>query len=110
MHLLQDHGHSVQLTQCPQHALLVSAHFRPDAAIVDIGLPVMSGYELVAALNAMNELAGCRYFAVTGFASVELAQESLAAGFEEHLTKPLHFERLLACLNRDAGRGQVREA
>ena len=104
MHLLQDRGHAVRLTQCPKHELTLSADFRPDVAILDLGLPAMSGYELVAALNAMNELAGCRYFAVTGFASAEVAQASLAAGFEQHLTKPLQFDDLLARLSRGAGR------
>ena len=109
MQLLQHRGHSVRWVQCPKQALVVSADFRPDVAIVDIGLPVMSGYELVAALSAMNELAGCRYFAVTGFAGAEVAQKSFAAGFEQHLTKPIQFDELLARLRGNAGRGSSPE-
>jgi CheY-like chemotaxis protein len=83
----------------PASALRVSAEFPPQLAILDIGLPVMSGYELLAALGALPGLEPCRYLALTGFVEPCDAQRIIAAGFDHHLSKPLVFSELKALLD-----------
>jgi len=98
MELLADCGHQVRLVACPTLAAAASIEFVPEVAILDIGLPKISGYELLDQLRTMPELDGCRYFAVTAYAGADLAQRSADAGFEHHLTKPLRVTQLLQCL------------
>ena len=98
MQLLDDLGHEVRLVHCPTLAVAAVAAFVPEVAILDIGLPRISGYELLDRLRRIPALDSCRYFAVTAYAGTDLAQRSAEAGFEYHLTKPLRVGRLLECL------------
>jgi len=102
MYLLGDFGHDVKLVQKPDLAGAVASEFRPEAAILDIGLPGMSGYELIEALLALPELNGCRYIAVTAHAGVDMPKRSIDAGFDHHLTNPLRVPDLLRCLDGSA--------
>ena len=104
MHLLSDFGYEVRLVMKPPLASAVALEFLPDIAILDIDLPVISGYELIQLLRGLPELRSCRYFAVTAHVGAELLERSAEAGFEHHLTKPLPLPHLLHCLKgaRDA--------
>ena len=62
-----------------------------DLLISDIGLPDRSGYELMKELRATNSLRG---IALSGFGMENDVSQARAAGFSEHLTKPINFERL----------------
>ena len=95
MHLLVDLGHETQLVLNPLQAPAVAIRFRPQVAIVDIGMPVVSGYELIAQLRALPELGACRYVSVSAYAGREVAQRSAQAGFEQHFSKPLALPELL---------------
>jgi CheY-like chemotaxis protein len=99
MHLLADFGHEVKLVMKPRLADVAAREFRPDVAIVDIGMPGMSGYELVRVLRALPQLSACRYLAVTAHAGVDMVRRSIEAGFDYHLTKPLPVPHLLRCLD-----------
>ena len=102
MQLLDDFGHDVRLVHCPTLVAAAVALFVPEVAILDIGLPRISGYELLEQLRQTPALDGCRYFAVTAYAGTDLAQRSADAGFEYHLTKPLRVAHLLECLGSRA--------
>ena len=62
-----------------------------DLLISDIGLPDRSGYELMRELSASRKLRG---IAISGFGTENDVNTARAAGFSEHLTKPINFERL----------------
>src|SRR5213596_3134178 len=62
-----------------------------DLLISDIGLPDRSGYELMRELRSSKALPG---IALSGFGTEQDVKEARAAGFSEHLTKPINFERL----------------
>ena len=62
-----------------------------DLLISDIGLPDRSGYELMQELRASK---GLRGIALSGFGMENDISRARAAGFAEHLTKPINFERL----------------
>ncbi|RKH69687.1 ATP-binding protein [Corallococcus aberystwythensis] len=68
--------------------------FRPEIALLDIGLPVMDGYELARLLRQQEEPRPMKLVAVTGYGQESDRQRSKAAGFDAHLVKPLHFETL----------------
>ena len=78
--------------------------FLPDVALLDIGLPVMDGYELARHLRALPGLAALRLIAITGYSQEADRRHSAAAGFERHLVKPIELEQLHAVL-APAGEG-----
>ena len=79
----------------PIAALDVAARFTPEVAILDIGLPVIDGYELATRLLALPEAAACRLIALTGYGQEHDRRRSLEAGFYEHLVKPVDVDRLV---------------
>ena len=74
-------------------AELIERH-RPDLAIVDLGLPVMSGYDLARRIRASRDHDGTRLVALSGYGQDSDVQAALEAGFDEHLTKPPDPEQL----------------
>jgi two-component system CheB/CheR fusion protein len=71
---------------------------RPELAIVDLGLPVMSGFDLARRIRRNPELRATRLIALSGYGQDADVQAALEAGFDEHLTKPPDPERLEAML------------
>ena len=67
---------------------------RPDLAIVDLGLPIMSGFELARRIRSNPALHGTRLVALSGYGQDSDVQAALDAGFDEHLTKPPDPDRL----------------
>jgi signal transduction histidine kinase/CheY-like chemotaxis protein len=85
--LLQMSGYDVHVAYTPKAALEAMQDFHPDVAILDIGLPGMSGYELARALKN-NGYTG-KLAALTGYGQAADMAASRAAGFDAHLTKPV---------------------
>jgi signal transduction histidine kinase len=75
-------------------ALELVGAFRPDVMLIDVGLPVMDGYELVRRLRADARLASVRLIAVTGYGQESDRRRAFEAGFDEHLVKPVDLARL----------------
>ena len=63
--------------------------FRPDVALIDIGLPGIDGYALARMTREQADLRAIRLIAVTGYGQAEDRARALAAGFDQHLTKPV---------------------
>ncbi len=80
-------------------ALKVIADFAPDIAMLDIGLPVMDGYELARRLRAEPRWAQLRLVAVTGYGQQSDRQRSQEAGFDAHLVTPIDVARLPAVID-----------
>jgi signal transduction histidine kinase/CheY-like chemotaxis protein len=85
-------GHSVATAADGEQGLAVLLRERPDAAIVDIGLPGLSGYEL-AQRSRRAGYAG-KLFAVSGYGSAQTVAAARRHGFDDHLAKPIDPERL----------------
>jgi PAS domain S-box-containing protein len=94
--VLRDQGHEVAVAHDGAAALRLAETFRPEAALVDIGLPVMDGYELAVNLRARLGVACPRLIAITGYGQPGDRVRTAAAGFERHLVKPVDVDRLLA--------------
>jgi CheY-like chemotaxis protein len=96
--LLQAFGYEVATAVHPDIALARIESFAPAAAVIDIGLPGMDGYELAAEIR--RRLAGkpMRLIAFTGYGGADDIAKGRAAGFDAHLVKPVEIDRLLAVL------------
>ena len=79
-------------------ALEIFRQQAPQAVLLDLGMPGMNGYEVLAALRALHGGEQVIVAALTGFGTDEDKSRALAAGFDEHLTKPLDFSALQAFL------------
>ncbi|MCC6532575.1 MAG: response regulator [Burkholderiales bacterium] len=71
---------------------------RPDAAIIDIGLPGINGYEVARRLRALPTAANTGLIALTGYGQDEDRYRALEAGFDLHLVKPVGADRLVQAL------------
>ncbi|HEX5746832.1 MAG TPA: ATP-binding protein [Archangium sp.] len=81
-------------------ALQMAETFQPEVALLDIGLPVMDGYELARLLRQRHAARGIRLIAVTGYGQASDRQQSKEAGFDAHLVKPLDLDVLESLLKR----------
>ena len=81
----------------------------PDIAILDVGLPEMDGFELARRIRKDPELAQTLLVALTGYGRATDRAESRAAGFDEHLVKPVRADELLRLLT-DLRRSDAGEA
>jgi len=99
--LLSLRGHQTQVAFNGREALERLRGFQADVVLLDIGLPGTDGYELAERLRANPELRGMRLVALTGYGQMEDQQRARAAGFDDHLVKPVTLaalERTLAGL------------
>ena len=96
--LLQAFGYEVATAVHPDLALAQLEAFAPAAAVIDIGLPGMDGYQLAAEIR--RRLAGrpMRLIAFTGYGGADDIARATRAGFDAHLVKPVDIDRLLAVL------------
>lgn len=101
--MLRIAGHDVTIAHDPLAALALAERFAPEVAVLDIGLPVMDGYELAARLRLLPETATCKLVAVTGYGQSEDRSRSERAGFAIHLVKPIDVERLIQILQEPLG-------
>ena len=96
--LLQAFGYEVATAIHPDLALAQLDNFAPAAAVIDIGLPGMDGYQLATEIR--RRLAGrpMRLIAFTGYGGADDIARATLAGFDAHLVKPVDIDRLLAAL------------
>jgi PAS domain S-box-containing protein len=87
--ILRVHGHAVAVAYTPDAALELFAGQAFDCAVLDIGLPGMSGHELATYMRRTGCNPGVRYVALSGFGQEADRQRSADAGFAAHLVKPL---------------------
>jgi len=92
-------GHEVETATDGDAALRLLDRFRPAAAILDIGLPTMNGYELARALRDDPRTRAIVLIALTGYGRDPDRRRALDAGFDEHLVKPVEFGKLLKRLD-----------
>jgi PAS domain S-box-containing protein len=92
--LLELSGHEVRVAHLGQTALSLAQTFRPDAAVLDIGMPDLSGYEIAQALRQEAWARDLQLIALTGWGQDDDRRRALEAGFDHHLTKPVDPEQL----------------
>jgi CheY-like chemotaxis protein len=85
-------GYRTAIAHDGPHALQVVAEFEPQIALLDIGLPVMDGYELGERLR--EQRANLTLVAITGYGQDTDRERARDAGFDDHLTKPVDIDNL----------------
>ena len=101
--LLATHGHTVTVRHDMRSALETAQNDQFDLLICDVGLPDASGVELMRRLRGNSSIRG---IAISGFGAMADKEKSVAAGFSEHLVKPLNAERLEAAIQSAIAAGQ----
>jgi CheY-like chemotaxis protein len=87
-------GHEVVVALDGAAALHAVRTFRPDVALLDIGLPVMDGFELAERLRGEPGLREMTIIAITGYAQQVDRRRTAEKGFDEHLAKPIDVNRV----------------
>ena len=100
--LLALEGHLVETAYSAADALRRAAPFRAQVVLLDIGLPQMDGYEVARRLRRMPELRETRVIAVTGYGQRQDRERAAAAGFDQHLVKPVSPASVARALGRMA--------
>jgi CheY-like chemotaxis protein/anti-sigma regulatory factor (Ser/Thr protein kinase) len=93
-------GHRVAVAYDGPSAITTARELAPELALLDIGLPVMDGYELARNLRSLPGLERLRLVAVTGYGQDSDRQRARDAGFDEHLKKPLDLDELARAIDR----------
>jgi signal transduction histidine kinase len=91
-------GHEVRIGYDGQRAIEIAEEFRPDVVLLDLGMPGIDGYETCRRIRRHAWGNEVRLVAVTGWGQDEDRRKSAAAGFDEHLVKPVKPEALEALL------------
>jgi PAS domain S-box-containing protein len=97
--LLETEGHQVTLTDNGAAALEEIARFRPDIALVDVGLPGMDGYEIARRARALEAGKALKLVAITGYGGEAHRRRARSAGFDMHVVKPISYEQLARVFN-----------
>jgi signal transduction histidine kinase len=106
--LLRLGGHEVRVAYDGEQALREFRAFFPAAALLDIGMPGLSGLEVVRAIRKLPGGEQAVLIAITGWGQELDRERAIAAGFDHHLTKPMDPAQLDSLLARGRGRGPVR--
>lgn len=102
--LLELEGYRVDIARDGTAGVEQAVALRPDIAIVDIGLPGISGYEVARQVRgALGR--NIALIALTGYGQPEDRQRTLEAGFDAHLTKPVGYSELAETLRSWSGPG-----
>ena len=95
-------GHTVAVARDATEALALAVDFKPETALVDIGLPGMNGYELARRWRKLPSGRTVKLVAMTGYGRAEDRAAAREAGFDLHFVKPAELTELESLLAGDA--------
>lgn len=100
--LLEMSGFEVELAQDGPQALAMFERQNSEIVLCDIGLPKMDGYEVAARIRkaTRERVKQPLLIALTGYDAREDRSRALAAGFDEHMAKPVDFDRLMLTIEK----------
>jgi CheY-like chemotaxis protein len=96
--LLRLGGHEVEAVHDGLQAVEAAARSRPDAILLDIGMPGLNGYEAARRIREQPWGATLQLIALTGWGAADDRRKSQEAGFDVHLVKPVDYEELVRVL------------
>lgn len=96
--LLRVLGHQPVVVHDAASALAIARDEAPELALVDLGLPILDGFELIRRLRELPGLGSLTAIAVTGYGQPADRARSHAAGFQRHVVKPVGLEDLRSLL------------
>ena len=92
-------GYDYRLAGGAAEALAVAETFRPDVALLDIGLPDINGFELCIRMQALPACKDCVFVAQTGWGENKYRERADEVGFHHYLLKPFDVETLETLLH-----------
>jgi len=96
--LLEHAGHEVRDVRDGRSALDIVRAFEPEVVLLDIGLPDMDGWQLARALRQDAAIGPIKLIAISGYGQAADRRRSRDAGIDQHLTKPVDYASIAACL------------
>jgi len=96
--LLSMSSHECRVAFDGKTALSQEAGFIPTVAIVDIGLPDMSGFDVATRLREQFKTPPLTIIALSGYSSAEVQRQAVEAGFDFYFAKPVPIEKILALM------------
>ena len=97
--VLEGEGHAVQIAQDGVEGLARLDEFHPQVVILDIGLPLLDGYEVARRIRKSQAAEGMLLIALTGYGQHTDRQKAVEAGFDFHFVKPAETDDLIACIH-----------
>lgn len=97
-------GYDVATVYNGRDAVVHARHERPDIILMDIGMPVMDGHEAARAIRAEPWGGTIRLIALTGFGQQSDRDKSIAAGFDDHIIKPVDIDDIEALLDAESAK------
>ena len=94
--VLQAYGFNVQVAYGGPEALTAARASYPTLIFLDIGMPLMDGYQVAMAIRADETLRSIKLVALTAWGDETSRAKAFAAGFDQHITKPADIADLLA--------------
>lgn len=99
---LNAYGHQTAVAYSGRDGLKVAEAFEPEIVLLDLGMPMMSGYEVAGALRRIPSLESVFIAALTGWNDPATRLQVIEAGFDKHLVKPAKVELVLEMLEQAA--------
>ena len=96
--LLELLGNEVYVAYDGEQAMCVTAEQRPNVVFLDIGLPLMNGYDVARSIRKQPWGSEIKLVALTGWGQQDDRQRAQEAGFDRHFVKPLDYELLTSVL------------
>ena len=99
---MRDRGHEVEVAYDGPSALERAESFRPEVVFLDLGLPVLDGYDVARRLRECEWAGSTRLIAMTGYGQEADKARTAAAGFDVHLVKPVDLDSVVGALHSSA--------
>ena len=96
--LLSLYGYETAVAYNGVDGLQKAKEFHPDAILLDLGMPLMNGFQVAAALRAMPEFSNLALVAFTAWGDKGTRQRTHDIGFDQHITKPADVEEILRAI------------
>ena len=96
--LLDMHQHTTHVVYDGEQAVVAAEKHKPDVILLDIGLPILDGYQVCKAIRQQPWGKRITIIALTGWGQEEDRRKSKEAGFDHHMVKPITLSTLLALL------------
>src|SRR5262245_11283529 len=108
--VLETAGAQVAMTSDPNHAIECIEQIKPHVLVLDLGMPALDGFQLIARIRAASnpDVSDVPAVALTAFARSEDRTRALRAGFEMHLAKPVDPGELVQSVATLARRARMR--
>ncbi|VXC44357.1 response regulator [Massilia sp. 9I] len=101
--VLRMEGYAVQVAYDGREAIRMADQWRPDALVLDIGMPHANGLEVARWVRAQEWGRKAALIAVTGWGQQHDRSATVEAGFDEHLVKPVSPQEIVGALGRHMG-------